>query len=271
MLKKSYPMHFHDERPFSADELYPDKDHAFPNPDERGVCRHHKSKQDKDRPVQVVLIGPKEQEEMRKAEAERQAHPEPKDENIYPTAFAIYSHWPPDHHSRKCTVCNHPSRLAIEEEFLHWASPDAISHHYSVGWRAVYRHAHALGLFEERGRNLRSALGHIIEHANHAMPSAGTIVRAIRAYACLNESGQWIEPAKRVIFSQGDADPETEDLPDAEDDVCPEDEPLIDLPETDAESADPASAEASESAEGSSTSDAVPANSEENLIDNRAD
>jgi hypothetical protein len=42
---------------------------------------------------------------------------------------------------------------------------------------------------------------HIIEHANHVAPSADNVVRAIRAYACVNKSGKWIEATKHVEFS----------------------------------------------------------------------
>ena len=204
MLKKSYPMRYHEERPFSADQLYPDKDHCVPDPEEPGERRSIPNK--RERPVQVVLVGPNEQAAQQDSATSSDTQPESSEnENLYPTAFAMHSNWPPDHHRRHCTVCNHPWRSAIEEEFLHWASPDAISHHYSVGWRSVYRHAHALGLFEQRGRNLRSALGNIIEHSNHVAPAADTVVRAIRAYACVNKSGKWLEPTKHVAFSSVDS------------------------------------------------------------------
>ncbi|HKV05059.1 MAG TPA: hypothetical protein VJO53_08140 [Candidatus Acidoferrales bacterium] len=206
MLKKSYPMRYHEDRPFSVDQLYPDKETYVPDPEERGECRRRNTSGA--RPVNVALAGPNEHAEAaRRAAAQNPAAcpngeaESSEDENPYPTTFAVLSNWPPDHHRRHCTVCNHPFRSAIEEEFLHWASPDAISHHYSVGWRSVYRHAHALGLFEQRGRNLRSALGNIIEHSNHVAPTADNVVRAIRAYACVNKSGKWIEPTKHVEFS----------------------------------------------------------------------
>ena len=31
------------------------------------------------------------------------------------------------HHTRHCIICHHPERDAIEEEFLHWHSPDTIT------------------------------------------------------------------------------------------------------------------------------------------------
>jgi len=191
MLRKTYPSRYHDERPHSCFELDPDDGPPEKTPE-------------KPDHVRVELIGPDHPQHPNNIARQGSSSDEFKSsERSVPSDFAIESHWPHDHHRRLCTICKHPMRGAIEEEFLHWASPDAIAHHYSVGWRAVYRHAHATGLFEKRGRNLRSALGHIIEHANHVPPTARDIIRSVRAYACLNENGKWTEPATRVIVSAG--------------------------------------------------------------------
>jgi len=192
MLRKTYPSRYHDERPYSCFELDPDDD----------LPKEAPKKPDN---VHVELIGPNHPQHPNNIarQAASSADNTESSERSGPSDFAIASHWPFDHHRRLCTICKHPMRNAIEEEFLHWASPDAIAHHYSVGWRAVYRHAHATGLFEKRGRNLRSALGHIIEHANHVTPSADAIIRAVRAYSCVTRDGKWIEPATHVIVSSG--------------------------------------------------------------------
>jgi hypothetical protein len=58
---------------------------------------------------------------------------------------------------------------------------------------SVYRHAHALNLFPKRGRNLRTALGHIIEQAGDVEANPGAVVAAILAYAKLNARGEVIE------------------------------------------------------------------------------
>ena len=62
----------------------------------------------------------------------------------------------------------------------------------------VYRHAHALGLFEQRQRNVRAALEHIIEKASDVEVTASSVVAAIQAYAKINSRGQWIEPDEKI-------------------------------------------------------------------------
>lgn len=110
---------------------------------------------------------------------------------------------PRGHHERQCSICNHPERDAIEEEFLHWYAPSLTGNHFNVGWRALYRHAHATGLYAARERNLRSALGHIVEQACHITPTVDGVLRAIRAYSCLDRDGQWTEPPAHVVVSSG--------------------------------------------------------------------
>jgi len=110
-----------------------------------------------------------------------------------------------DHHERHCTICNSPDREAIEEAFLHWDSPYDIGREFEVGYRAVFRHAHARGLFAMRERKMRSALGNVIERSSNVKPTADAVIRAIRAYSCLNRDGQWIEPPAHVVVSSGSA------------------------------------------------------------------
>jgi hypothetical protein len=216
MLRKSYPMRDHEDRRWSMREINSPEKPKAPEPQEtQYVLRIARSLYDAHvarraahgLPPSPNLAPADEPPDPTAAPATpspEQATPQSapdEDEGEFPGRFSFRGNWPLNHHRRHCTICKHPFRTAIEEEFLHWASPDSISHHYDVGWRSVYRHAHALGLFDQRGRNLRSALGHIIEHANHVSPTADTVVRAIRAYACVNKSGKWIEPVRHVEFS----------------------------------------------------------------------
>jgi hypothetical protein len=98
-------------------------------------------------------------------------------------------------HERKCSVCQHPDREAIEEAFLHWHKVANITAEFELpGSTAVYRHAHAFGLFQRRSRNFRFALEHIIEGAQWTSPSANEVIHAIRAHSRLNEDGKWIDP-----------------------------------------------------------------------------
>jgi hypothetical protein len=104
-------------------------------------------------------------------------------------------------HELRCSVCAHPFRAMIEEEFLHWISPEKISKQYDIGWRCIYRHAHATGLYKKRYENLRSSLGHIVEYAGELCPTSRDVIRAVHHLARINAKGQWTEPTKRVVLS----------------------------------------------------------------------
>jgi hypothetical protein len=119
-----------------------------------------------------------------------------------------------ERHRRKCTVCKHADRDAIEEAFLHWISPDFITTEFELpDWSTLYRHAHATGLFAQRRRNVRFALENIIERSVEVEITAAGLVRAIRAHASLTDSGEWVEPASRVIVSSGAAPSKPEAAP----------------------------------------------------------
>ena len=106
------------------------------------------------------------------------------------------------HHQRKCTICRHPDRETIEEMFVHWHSASRIYSRFMLPDRStIYDHAHATGLYAKRRRNLRYALEHVIERADQCDISSHGIVAAIKAYASLTTSGEWIEPARRVIYT----------------------------------------------------------------------
>ena len=107
-------------------------------------------------------------------------------------------------HESRCIVCRHPDRESIEEEFLHWHSPFQIGRVYNVEQRSIYRHAHALNLFAARNRNIRFALGHIVEKAERCFTAtAADVVRAVHAFARINDRGQWIDPPTHMIVSSG--------------------------------------------------------------------
>jgi hypothetical protein len=107
-------------------------------------------------------------------------------------------------HEARCTICRHPERDAIEEEFIHWLSPRTMRDAYGVESRAVYRHAHAFNLFAVRDRNLRFALGHIIDRVERISESHGPdVIRAVHAFARVNNEGQWVEPPSHIIVSSG--------------------------------------------------------------------
>lgn len=106
-------------------------------------------------------------------------------------------------HQRNCSVCGHEQREEIEAAFIGWRSPAAIAEEYGLADRAsVYRHAHALGLFEKRRRNIRAALERIIEKAGEVEVTASAVVAAVQAYAKINSAGEWIDRTETVSLNQ---------------------------------------------------------------------
>jgi hypothetical protein len=104
------------------------------------------------------------------------------------------------HHDRKCSVCRHRHRDEIEQEFLNWRSPQSMAREYGIAhYSSIYRHAHATGLFAQRATNLRMALSPIIEHCMTVSATASNVIRAVIAFAHLNDQGEWVEPPKTII------------------------------------------------------------------------
>jgi hypothetical protein len=106
-------------------------------------------------------------------------------------------------HKRNCSICGHPHRDEIEAEFIAWRSPESLARQYGLADRAsVYRHAHALGLFAKRQRNVRAALERIIEKAGEVEVTSAAVVAAIQTYAKINAAGEWIEPGERLTLHE---------------------------------------------------------------------
>lgn len=102
-------------------------------------------------------------------------------------------------HAAECKICSHTQRGEIERDFINWYSPAAITKTYGLKNRAsVYRHAHALGLFPKRSRNVRAALEKIIEQAGEVQVNAAAVVSAVTAYARINARGELIERTETV-------------------------------------------------------------------------
>ena len=97
-------------------------------------------------------------------------------------------------HKRTCSVCRHEQREEIESGFVAWRSPAALTEEFGLADRSsVYRHAHALGLFPKRQRNVRAALERIIEKAGEVDVTAAAVVSAVQAYSKINAAGEWID------------------------------------------------------------------------------
>jgi hypothetical protein len=106
-----------------------------------------------------------------------------------------------DRHSRKCTICNHPDRDDIDQAFLHWSPGEYIVRQYQLtSLSAIYRHAHACGLWNLRRSHIRRALDRIIEHAGYCKPSGNAVIRAIEISCRFDEEGRYAEPQKKVII-----------------------------------------------------------------------
>src|SRR6202021_1117395 len=107
-----------------------------------------------------------------------------------------------ERHSRRCIICHHPEREAIEEEFVHWRSPTRLAHDYKLSdYRTIYRHARAAGLLLQRRERLHSALDAFVESVDDVTFTGDTILRAMRAYSCIDSHGRWTEIPTQVQFS----------------------------------------------------------------------
>src|ERR1700752_330385 len=105
-------------------------------------------------------------------------------------------------HRRNCSICAHERQEEIEADFIGWRSPATIAAEYELAYRAsVYRHAHALGMFAKRQRNVRAALERIIERAGEVDVTASAVVAAVQAYSKINAAGQWIDRTEQVSLN----------------------------------------------------------------------
>ena len=114
-----------------------------------------------------------------------------------------------DRHSRKCTICNHPDREAIDEAFLHWSPAHVIVFDFSLrGLSCLYRHAHACGLWVQRRSKIRYALDRIIEQASGCHATASSILRAIEMSCRFDKDDHYNEPQKRAVVEHRAINPE---------------------------------------------------------------
>ena len=119
-----------------------------------------------------------------------------------PASDAAEPHASAQRHARKCTICRHEDRAEIEQSFMHWVPLMDIADEFDLpSADAVRRHALALGLEEVRNQTTRRSLYRIIERAGDAAPTAAGVIQAIRACSCLDDSGRWVEPPRRVIVT----------------------------------------------------------------------
>lgn len=107
-----------------------------------------------------------------------------------------------ERHARKCSICRHPDREAIEADFINWRSEETIRYEFSLGSRSsIYRHAAATGLLRKRRLNLRGVCERILERAEDVPPSAAAVLRALRIFTQITEDGEWRDRPRRSIVT----------------------------------------------------------------------
>lgn len=103
----------------------------------------------------------------------------------------------PERHSRKCRICKHPDREAIESDFLRWRPTAEIAKTYRLpDHSSVCRHARATGLYDQRGQGVCYALDPILEEADRVFMklTPHSIISACEAYAKINARGHRVRP-----------------------------------------------------------------------------
>jgi hypothetical protein len=98
-------------------------------------------------------------------------------------------------HQAQCSICSHPEREEIETLWVDWVHVGHITSIFKISPDAIYRHMHAVELFDKRTKNIVRALEQIIEKVGAVSPTASAVVSAIKLYLKLNRPGQGTEPA----------------------------------------------------------------------------
>jgi hypothetical protein len=104
-------------------------------------------------------------------------------------------------HQSHCGICGDDLQEEIDERFINWEFVDQIADDYSVTRSALYRHAHATGLFLKRDRNVRHALDRIIHRLDRVKVNADSVIRAVKMLTHINAGGEWVNPPTQVVFS----------------------------------------------------------------------
>ena len=115
-------------------------------------------------------------------------------------------------HQAHCDICGSELQDEIDEAFVNWDCVSQIAKDYRLHRSALYRHAHATGLLERRNRNIRHALGHIIQHAGRVDVTADSIIRAVKIFTHINAHGSWAQPPTYIIHSSAPSTPARAEL-----------------------------------------------------------
>ena len=107
-----------------------------------------------------------------------------------------------ERHSRDCRICAHADREEIDCEFCEWKPIAAIAKSRRIPRASLYRHIHAVGLFEKRDRDIKAALARIIERGHNVRVTPASLISAIQAYAKINAEGQWVDKQENMTATK---------------------------------------------------------------------
>lgn len=100
----------------------------------------------------------------------------------------------PERHGRNCTICGSPWRDRIEAEFTSWEPAASIIKRFRIKSRTtLYLHASALGLMQDRIRNVQALVSKIIEKNVSRKLNGASLVAAIHLLSKLDQDGRSAE------------------------------------------------------------------------------
>ena len=108
---------------------------------------------------------------------------------------------PPERHSRRCIICHHPEREAIEEEFVHWRAPGSSLRTTSSTTTAPSTATPAPPACSSSAANVCTPPWTPSSIRRRRNFHGDTILRAMRAYSCIDSHGRWTEIPTQVEFS----------------------------------------------------------------------
>ncbi len=85
-------------------------------------------------------------------------------------------------HQSQCSICSHPQRQEVEDAWLDWDNTTELASKYGFDRHAFYRHAHALGLFQERQKQRKRLYEKGLERMDITSFSASAIVKLLQQY-----------------------------------------------------------------------------------------
>jgi hypothetical protein len=116
-------------------------------------------------------------------------------------------------HESQCTICSHPLRLDIEDAWVNWGNTTLLAKDYGVSRDALYRHMHAVGLYQERQKKRKRLYENILERADITQFTGGNLVAVLKGYAALCAQE---EDGERATRSPSQDEPCSEPMPETQ-------------------------------------------------------